>query len=77
MARLSNLEKRDRRISALIFGEGATACTLASLSYYTGIPAPTLSRYRKRPGTIPLDKLQSICRARHIAEETQIKILKG
>ena len=77
MPKMSQLEKRDKRISALIFGSGPSSCTMAALSRYTGIPATTLKRYRTRPGTIPLDNLQRIVRARRILDAEQLKILKG
>lgn len=67
----------DRKASAILFGSKGTTANLSRISEATGIPANTLSNYRKRPSTITLERFALIAKVRGLSDEEIGKAVKA
>ena len=72
----SMLRDPDKEASAILFGSKANAVNLSRISEATGIPANTLSNYRRRPSTITLERFALIAKVRGLSGEEIGKVVK-
>ena len=61
--------------SEILFGSKGTAANLSAVSKCTGISVSTLSRYRKQPSLITIDRLATIAEARGLAIEDVTRLV--
>lgn len=61
--------RKNKDPAAILFGEGVNTVNVAELSRATGIPHSTLSRWKRMPGSIPLEGAVIIAKARKISQE--------
>lgn len=73
----SILTNPDRDASAELFGTKVRPVNLRELGRKTGICHGSLANYRKKPGTIPLERLGVVAKALNLTDEQIVRIVRS